>query len=148
MTKKIITIVVLVLISAALVYGSIYRTQAVYGISSPSGGATSSIERTAEGKSITGLVTLTGTVESVASELWVLRLEDGSTIEVEGRSLTYMASKGFDVEEGQSLSMVGFYETPESFEISQLTNLDSGETIILRGADGRPVWGKGGGGGE
>jgi len=148
MAKKIITIVVLVLISAALVYGSIYRTQAVYGLSSLSGESTTSTGGTTETEAINDLVTIEATVESIASELWVLRLEDGSTIEVEGRSLTYMASKGFEVEEGQSLSMVGFYETPESFEISQLTNLDSGETIILRGADGRPVWGKGGGGGE
>lgn len=148
MGKKIITIVVLVLIFAALIYGSIYRTRAVYGLSSPSGESTSATEGTTEAEPITDLVTIEATVESIASELWVLRLDDGSTIEVEGRSLSYMASKGFEVVEGQSLSMVGFYETPESFEISQLTNLDSGETIILRGVDGRPVWGKGGGGGE
>lgn len=148
MGKKIITIVVLVLIFAALIYGSIYRTRAVYGLSSPFGESTSSNEGTREAEAIKELVTIEATVESIASELWVLRLDDGSTIEVEGRSLSYMASKGFEVEEGQSLSLVGFYETPESFEISQLTNLDSGETIILRGADGRPVWGKGGGGGE
>ena len=148
MGKKIITIVVLALIFAALIYGSIYRTRAVYGLTLPTDESTSSTEGTTEAEPITDLVTIEATVESIASELWVLRLEDGSTIEVEGRSLTYMASKGFEVEEGQSLNMVGFYETVESFEISQLTNLDSSETITLRGADGRPVWGKGGGGGE
>jgi len=148
MGKKIITTVVLALIFAALIYGSIYRTRAVYGLSSPSGESTSSTEGATEAEPITDLVTIEATVESIASELWVLRLEDGSTLEVEGRSLTYMASQGFEVEEGQSLSKVGFYKTPGSFEISQLTKLDSGETITLRGADGRPVWGKGGSGGE
>jgi len=88
------------------------------------------------------------TSEAIVSDLWSLRLDDGNLVEVEGRALVYMASNDFVVEEGQSLSLVGFYETPESFEISQVTNLDSGKTITLRGADGRPVWGKGGGGGE
>lgn len=149
MGKKIITIVVLVLIFAALIYGSIYRTGAVYGISSPKGTSeTSSVGTDSETLSAKELVTLQAIAEAIDSDLWILRLDDGGTVELEGRALSYMASKGFEVEEGQSLSMVGFYETPESFEISQMTNLDSGETITLRGADGRPVWGKGGGGGN
>jgi len=149
MTKKIITIAILVLISAALIYGSIYRTQAVYGISSPKGTSeTSSVGTDSETLSAKELVTLQAIAEAIDSDLWILRLDDGGTVELEGRALVYMSNEDFEVEEGQSLSLVGFYETPDSFEISQVTNLDSGKTITLRGADGRPVWGKGGGGGE
>ena len=149
MTKKIITIIILVLISAALIYGSIYRTRAVYGISSPiRESETSSVGTASEDLVVKELITLHATAEAIVSDLWSLRLDDGNLVEVEGRALVYMASNDFVVEEGQSLSLVGFYETPESFEISQVTNLDSGKTITLRGADGRPVWGKGGGGGE
>lgn len=148
MAKKNITIVVLILIFAALIYGSIYRTRAVYGLSSLSGESINSSASAIEAGSISDLVEIECTVESISDELWILRLDDGSTIEVEGRAISYMAGKGFVVEEGQSLSIVGFFETPESFEISQITNLASGEMVILRDASGRPVWGKGGGGGQ
>ncbi len=92
-------------------------------------------------------LTFTGTVESVTQDLWTITLTDGSTLEIEGRKLSFMLEQGFVVEVGDNLTLTGFFEG-ERFEIGQITRLNSGETITIRDQNGRPMWsgGRQGGG--
>jgi len=89
----------------------------------------------------------TGTVESVSQDLWTITLTDGSTLEIEGRKLSFMLEQGFIVEVGDNLTLTGFYEG-ESIEIGQIMKTNSGEMITIRDQNGRPLWsgGRQGGG--
>jgi len=84
-------------------------------------------------------VTLYGTVVSISSDLLVVELTDGSLLEVEGRVLSFLNEKGFSLSAGDELKITGFYEG-ESFEVIQITNDGSGETIRVRDQSGRPLW--------
>lgn len=146
MAKKVIWFVLLALATAGLVYGGVYRTRAVYGLSERfTASSEESVETSTEVKE---MVTLQAVAQEISTDLWVLKVDGGSLVELEGRTLTYLAGQGFTVQAGDALSLTGFYEDADSFEISELTNLVSGETVVVRGADGRPLWGKGGGGGK
>lgn len=92
-------------------------------------------------------LTFTGTVESVSQDLWAITLADGSTLEIEGRKLSFMLEQGFVVEVGDNLTLTGFYEG-ESIEIGQIMKTNSGEMITIRDQNGRPLWsgGRQGGG--
>jgi hypothetical protein len=92
-------------------------------------------------------LTFTGTVESVSQDLWTITLTDGSTLEIEGRKLSFMLEQGFVVEVGDNLTLTGFYEG-ESIEIGQIIKTNSGEMITIRDQNGRPLWsgGRQGGG--
>lgn len=140
MLKKSITIVICLVIFSALIVGGIYRTRAVYGINLPSGNDIS-----VEAEVISETVNLQVVVEKNTAEILELRLNDGSLIEVEGRTLSYLAEQGFIMAIGDALSLTGFYEAEDSFEISHIDNLSSGEMIDIRDSSGKPMWGKGGG---
>jgi hypothetical protein len=95
-------------------------------------------------------VTVTGTVVSIDSELLVIELSDGSLLEVEGRVLSFINENGFEVSAGDELKITGLYEG-DTFEVIQITNDGSGQTIHVRDQSGRPLWAGGGrqiGGGE
>lgn len=144
--KKITTGIILALVLGAVVYGAAHRTQALYGKSS---GNTSQSALTGVTVDIDNeekdLITLEAVVETVGNDLWVLSLNNSSAIEIEGRTLDLIISSNFIANVGTHLSLVGFYETPDSFEISKLINLETGEVLIVRDDTGKPVWGKGGG---
>ncbi len=84
-------------------------------------------------------VTLNGTVVSISPEILVIELTDGSLLEVEGRVLSFLNEKGFSLSSGDDLKITGFYEG-DSFEVIQITNDGSGQTIRVRDQDGRPFW--------
>ena len=145
MTKKIITAIIFVIIFIALTFGGIRRTMAVYDLSQVTN---SNLNAQDENQPITFNSepgTLVATVETIQADIWVFRLEDGRTLEVEGRAVTYMSSLGFAITQGQQVSLQVFSDANGTLEISQITNLENGNSAILRGVDGRPVWGKGGG---
>ncbi|MCJ7696575.1 MAG: hypothetical protein MUO40_14285 [Anaerolineaceae bacterium] len=147
MTKKVLTGTLLTLVFVAIVYGAANRTEALYskstGFSTQSSltGIESSLE--IEEKD---LVTLNVVAETIDNDLWLMRVDDITTIEIEGRTLDYITFNNFTASPGTRFSLVGFYETPDSFEISEITNLDSGETIRIRDINGKPAWGNGRGG--
>lgn len=92
-------------------------------------------------------LTFSGTVESVSQDLWTITLTDGSTLEIEGRKLSFMHEQGFSVDVGDNLTIIGFFEG-ERFEIGQIMKTYSGEMITIRDQNGRPLWsgGRQGGG--
>ena len=80
-----------------------------------------------------------GTVISVAPDLWVIELSDGTVLELEGRVLGFLTDQGFSVSESNELTLTGFYHE-DSFEIGQIENKSTGETIRIRDQNGRPLW--------
>jgi len=84
-------------------------------------------------------VTVYGTVISVSSDLLVIELSDGAQLEVEGRVLRFLNENGFPISPGDELKIKGFYEG-DSFEVIQITNDGSGQTVRVRDENGRPLW--------
>lgn len=85
-----------------------------------------------------------GTVTEVDSVYLVITAEDGSLIEVGGRPWSYIQSQEFSLEFGSTVTLQGFYETDDRFEIGVITNLNTGEDIAIRDLTGRPMWAGGG----
>ena len=86
---------------------------------------------------------ITVVVESVSAELIIVSMDDGSQLEIEGRSLRYMIENGFMVQPGDELVLIGFYED-DRFEIGSITNNTTQQTIAIRSETGRPLWAGGG----
>jgi hypothetical protein len=82
---------------------------------------------------------ITVVVESVSTEFIIVSMDDGSQLEIEGRSLRYMIENGFVVQPGDELVLIGFYED-ERFEIGSITNNTTQQTIAIRSETGRPLW--------
>jgi len=92
-------------------------------------------------------ITTTGVVESVASDVWVITLEDGSVLELDRRTLSYITEQGFTVNPGDTLILTGFYDDG-IFEIGQVKDLTTGDSTLVRDDDGRPLWSGGRRGGR
>ena len=85
------------------------------------------------------LVTLQGSFSRVEpAEEVVMDVESGQIV-LEGRSLSYAVSQGFSAQVGEVVSLTGFYEG-ENFEIVELINHTTQQTIRLREPGGRPLW--------
>ena len=84
-----------------------------------------------------------GTVTSVTSEALVIQAEDGQEITVEGRAWRFVQEQVFQVQTGNSLILTGFYEG-EELEIGKIDNATSGQTMLVRDENGRPMWAGGG----
>ncbi len=98
---------------------------------------------------VEGWVTRTGTVTIVNPDLLQITTAEGDIISLENRALQFIQDLGFVFQTGDSVSLEGFYEGDE-FEVGTLSKIATGETVRIRGEDGRPLWsGKGNGdGGE
>lgn len=86
-----------------------------------------------------GWQTVTGTVISVASDLVEIETPDGAVITFEGQPLNYALSQGLILKLDDAVALSGFDEDGE-FKIGQVTNLDTGASVALRDASGRPGW--------
>ncbi len=92
-------------------------------------------------------LTITGTVASTDPDLWVVTLTDGTSLEIEGRALNYLAELNFTVSPEDSLSLQVFLEDQE-YEIGEIENLTTGEVATIRDESGRPLWAGGRQGGR
>jgi len=91
------------------------------------------------GKQVKELVTLQGSYSRVEPAEEVVIDVESSQIVMEGRSLSYAVSQGFAAQVGEVVSLRGFYEG-KNFEIIELFNHTSQQTIRLREPGGRPLW--------
>ena len=88
-------------------------------------------------------VVLTSTiVEFNSDNLWV-QSENSGNLEISGRAWRFAQESGYHPAVGNELKLKGFYENGE-FEVSTIEDLTSGQTILLRGDTGRPLWSGGG----
>jgi hypothetical protein len=83
------------------------------------------------------------TVDSVASDLWIVSNDEGFELEIEGRTLSFMLDYGFQAQVGDELVLTGFYEDGQ-FEIGNIFNNRTQQTLAIRETSGRPLWAGGG----
>ena len=96
----------------------------------------------------TEIIEYDGIVSSVDVLSLRITTTDKQTIEVYGRAWTYAQQMGFTAAEGDSLHLIGFYDTDQVFEVSQMTNQTTNQTVSLRSESGRPLWAGGNGNGK
>jgi hypothetical protein len=82
---------------------------------------------------------VTGTVVSAADDLVEIKTDAGDVIPFEGRPLSFAAEQGFRLKAGDEVTLDGYDENGE-FKIGKVTNPNSGVSITLRDASGRPSW--------
>jgi hypothetical protein len=89
-------------------------------------------------------VTVEGVATSADTAALVVKADGGQEIVMDGRPWRYLLEQGFQVAAGDGLSLVGFYENG-SFEAGEITNLGTGQEVLIRDTTGRPMWaGRGG----
>lgn len=85
----------------------------------------------AEGDVIEGVV--------LETEDLVLETASGKKVQIGLGPGFYRESKGFVLQSGENVRVSGYWEDDE-FKAAQVENLDTGESIVLRDANGRPMW--------
>jgi hypothetical protein len=86
-------------------------------------------------------------IASVTEELWLVSNDDGFEFEIEGRMLSYLVEQGFTADVGDELTLIGFYEG-DKFDIGQISNETTGQSMVVREESGRPLWAGGRRGGK
>jgi hypothetical protein len=87
---------------------------------------------------------ITGNVLSVDTAALIIQTSAGEEVEVTGRSWRFAQEQGFTAQADDVLTLVGFYEGDE-FEVGRMDHLSSGQSVVLRDENGRPMWaGRGG----
>lgn len=81
------------------------------------------------------------TVEGIVVETEELVIETttGETVQVGLGPSFYRESQGFALQGSETVRVSGYWEDDE-FKATQLVNLDTGQSIVLRDATGRPMW--------
>lgn len=159
MFKRIIVSVLIVGLVGILVIGAINRTNAKTGNTEGRGqgrgwGNEATTYTTNSGRGQGGLgqgrtdaslapaiegVTLQGKVVSVDNTTLLAQTSSGEQVIVENRPWQYALSVNFSAQVGDRVEVTGFYESNE-FKASQINNLTSGKSVVLRDATGRPGW--------
>lgn len=83
-------------------------------------------------------LTLTGAVTAVDADLLAVDTAGGEVL-VENRGWWYAQEQGFAARVGDQVTLTGFYEN-DAFEVGQIDNLTTGQSVTLRDQDGRPMW--------
>jgi hypothetical protein len=86
-------------------------------------------------------VTLHGVVSNYTAPSFTLITDDGQSVAIQLGNQGFVSNLGITLQAGDTVTVVGFYETGDSFAASTLTLDASGETYVLRDqASGRPMW--------
>jgi hypothetical protein len=88
-------------------------------------------------------LTLTGTVVSVDSYALTVETTDGREIAMLGRPWLFARESGAALQVGDQVQLLGFDEAGE-FEVGQIANLTTGQSVLIRDENGRPLWAGGG----
>jgi len=92
-----------------------------------------------DGVSLDAWNDLSGVLDEMGSDLWLITLSDGSQIKIEGRPLSYLIEQGFSASLGDQIAIRGFYEDGE-FKVGHIVNQDTGQETELRNEAGQPLW--------
>jgi hypothetical protein len=84
-------------------------------------------------------LTVQGAVTWVDSNGLTLQSSGGGEVAVENRPWWFAQEQGFSAQVGDQVAFVGFYEN-DDFEVGQITNMTSGQTVPIREDSGRPLW--------
>jgi hypothetical protein len=88
-------------------------------------------------------LTLNGTVASLDSYALIVETADGQEITVQGRPWLFAQEAGAVLQVGDQVQLLGFDEAGE-FEVGQIANLTTGNSVVIRDESGRPLWAGGG----
>jgi hypothetical protein len=88
---------------------------------------------------VDGWLQLSGQVTAVDTDALSLLTTSGDEIIVEGRPWSFAQEQGFSTQTGEELTLTGFFEG-EDFEVGQIENVSTGQTVVLRDESGRPMW--------
>jgi len=84
-------------------------------------------------------LTLQGTVAMATTDELVVQTTGGEQILMDGRPWRFAQEAGFSAQAGDQLVLVGFYEGGD-FEVGQIENMATGQVVLIRDEDGRPLW--------
>jgi hypothetical protein len=92
-------------------------------------------------------LTYEGTAVKVDDFTITVATDAGEEIVLEMGPSWFLGDQDFVLAVGDEVSVTGFYDG-DAFEVSSITRLSDGQSLELRGVDGRPVWagGRGQGG--
>ena len=90
--------------------------------------------------------TLEGFVSQITANGIEFTSTSGETMDIAGRSWRYAQDAGFQAQAGDRLRLSTYTDANGRLEILSIENLDNQMQVALRGVDGRPLWGGGGGG--
>ena len=93
-------------------------------------------------------ITVQGTVTAVELNALTIETVEGESMLVELGPEHYWTAQGIVFETGDGVTITGFFEDEVNFVAGSVTVLESGETLLLREADGRPLWAGGPGRGR
>ena len=85
-------------------------------------------------------ITIEGTVSSLTSDGLTVLSDQDTVYEITNRAWRFAQEQGFTTSLGNQLSMVGFFDENNVFEACQITDLTTGESVMLRDESGRPLW--------
>lgn len=87
---------------------------------------------------------LTGVVSGLDAEsLWIVA-ENESALEITGRAWRFIQESGFALAVGNRVELEGFLENGR-YEVSEIRDLTSGASLLIRDQAGRPLWNGGSG---
>lgn len=93
-------------------------------------------------------VSFSGTVSGYAAPRFTLLTDDGQSIPAEVGNISYITELGLALQDGDRVSVIGFWDANGGLALKSLTLEASGETFSFRDDLGRPLWsgGRGQGG--
>lgn len=95
-------------------------------------------------------ITVQGTVTAVELNALTIETVEGESMLVQLGPEHFWTTQGVVFEAGDDVTITGFFEDEVNFSAGSVTVLESGETLLLRDTDGRPLWaggpGRGGNG--
>ncbi len=163
MIKKMFSWALFIGMTAVLVFGAVRRTQAIageHGISDGNQGLGRAQDLPNHGQQNGGQgqgqsklagvgderdddqewFSLRGSVSQAAVDTLTITTADGSDVDISGKAWAFAQGLGFSPTAGDHLQLLGFYDTPDRMEISELVNLTNYERVVLRDESGRPMW--------
>jgi len=92
------------------------------------------------GSSIVELETVHGVITEYFPPTFTLITDDGQALPAEIGNINYLTNIGLNLQDGETITVSGFWNTNGSFSIVELTLDATGETFSLRDDYGPPSW--------
>jgi hypothetical protein len=84
-------------------------------------------------------LTVQGAVVEVGADALVVQAVGGEQVAVENRAWWFAQEGGFSAQVGDEVTLVGFYEG-DDFEVGRIDDVTTGQTVLVRDENGRPLW--------
>lgn len=85
-------------------------------------------------------VTYDGTLMSFQGGNMTMATEDGELIAFQTGQPRFFASQNVTFQVGDAIQIVGFYDDNGQFMVGDITQVSTGERVMLRDPNGRPLW--------